>query len=58
MSAKYPDRKFVMWDERFTTVIAHKTMLEADISRRKRRKSVDKLAAVLILEGWLESQRL
>ena len=47
-----------MWDERFTTVIAQRVMLEADVSRKKRKKSVDKIAAVIILEGWLESQRL
>ena len=58
LSAKYPDREFVMWDERFTTVIAQRAMLEADVSRKKRKKSVDKIAAVIILEGWLESQRL
>ena len=58
LSAKYPEREFVMWDERFTTVIAQRAMLEADVSRKKRKKSVDKIAAVIILEGWLESQRL
>ena len=58
LSAKYPEVKFVMWDERFTTVIAHRTMLDADVSRKKRRRNVDKLAAVIILEDWLESQRL
>lgn len=57
LSAKYPERKFVFQDERFTTVIAQKAMLDADLSRKKRRKSVDKVAAVIILEDWLESQR-
>lgn len=58
LSAKYPEREFVLWDERFTTVIAHKAMLEGDVSRRKRRRNVDKLAAVVILESWLEAQRV
>ena len=58
LSAKYPDKEFVMWDERFTTVIAQRAMLEADVSRKKRRKNVDKIAAAIILEGWLESQRV
>jgi len=42
------------WDERLTTVAAHKTLLKADTSRSKRKKVVDKLAAVLILEGYLQ----
>ena len=58
MAAKYPAKDFVMWDERFTTVIAQRAMLEADVSRKKRKKSVDKIAAAIILEGWLEAQRL
>lgn len=43
----------VLWDERLTTVAAHNAMLEADLSREKRNKAVDKVAAVLILEGYL-----
>ena len=57
LSAKYPEREFVMWDERFTTVIAQRVMLEADVSRRGRKKKVDKVAAVVILEDWLEHNR-
>ncbi|RJX27983.1 MAG: Holliday junction resolvase RuvX [Dethiobacter sp.] len=41
------------WDERLTTVAAQRTLLEADVSRKGRKKVVDKLAAVLILEGYL-----
>ena len=44
----------VFWDERLTTVAAQRTLLEADVSRKKRRNSVDRLAAVLILQGYLE----
>ncbi|AFM24210.1 Holliday junction resolvase RuvX [Desulfomonile tiedjei] len=44
------------WDERLTTFAAERVLLEADISRAKRRKVVDKLAAVLILQGFLDSQ--
>lgn len=57
LSAKYPEREFATWDERFTTVIAQRALLEADVSRKKRKKSVDKIAAVLILEDWLEAHR-
>ena len=42
------------WDERLTTVAAHKAMLEADLSRNKRKKIVDKLAAMYILQGYLD----
>ena len=57
LRAEYPGIEFVMQDERFTTVIAQRTMIEADTSRRKRKKNVDKVAAVIILEDWLESHR-
>jgi putative holliday junction resolvase len=43
------------WDERLTTVAAHKIMLEADMSRSKRKKVVDKIAATYILQGYLDS---
>ena len=54
---EYPGREFVFQDERFTTVIAQRAMIEADTSRRKRKKNVDKVAAVIILQDWLESHR-
>jgi putative Holliday junction resolvase len=41
------------WDERWTTVAAERTLLEADVSRRRRRQLVDQVAATLILQGWL-----
>jgi putative Holliday junction resolvase len=44
-----------LWDERLTTVAAHKAMLEADLSRAKRKKLVDKIAASYILQGYLDS---
>ena len=43
----------VMEDERLTTAAANRVMLDADLSRRKRRKVVDKMAAVLILQNYL-----
>ena len=47
-----------MWDERLTTVAAHRAMLEADLSRGKRKKIVDKIAAIYILQGYLDKLRL
>jgi putative Holliday junction resolvase len=43
----------VTWDERFSTIEASKVLLEADLSRKKRKKVIDKLAAVLILQGYI-----
>ena len=45
------------WDERLSTVGANKVLLEADLSRKKRKKVIDKLAAVLILQGYLDQGR-
>ena len=42
------------WDERLTTVAAHKLMIDAGIRRDKRKKNVDRIAAVLILQGFLD----
>ena len=41
------------WDERLTTVGASRILLEADLSRKRRKEVVDKVAAVLILQGYL-----
>ncbi|WP_066194287.1 MULTISPECIES: Holliday junction resolvase RuvX [Gracilibacillus] len=46
----------VLWDERLTTMAAERVLLEADISRSKRKKVIDKMAAVMILQGYLDSQ--
>lgn len=58
LKREHPELEFELWDERFTTVIAHQSMTEAGASGRSRRGSVDKVAAALILESWLERQRL
>jgi len=44
-------------DERLTTIQAERVLLEADVSRRKRRLVIDKMAAALILQGFLDSRR-
>jgi putative holliday junction resolvase len=46
----------VLWDERLTTVAAERVLLEADLSRKKRKKVIDKMAAVMILQGYLNSK--
>ena len=50
----YPAPEVVWWDERLTTVAAHRIMLEGDLSRKKRKGKVDKIAAVLILQCYLD----
>jgi len=45
----------LLWDERLSTVGAERALLEADLSRAKRRKVIDKAAAVFILQGYLDS---
>lgn len=45
------------WDERLSTVAAERTLLEADISRKKRKHVIDKLAAVIILQGYLDARQ-
>lgn len=46
------------WDERLSTVAAEKVLLEADMSRKKRKKVIDQVAAVLILQGYLDSRAI
>lgn len=44
----------VLWDERLTTVAANQAMMEAGIRRERRKEYVDKIAAVFILQGYLD----
>jgi len=56
MLTKRTGLEVVLWDERLTTVAAHNAMLQADVSRKKRAKVVDKLAAVIILQSYLNAR--
>ncbi|OIJ07680.1 Holliday junction DNA helicase RuvA [Anaerobacillus arseniciselenatis] len=49
------DLPIVLWDERLTTVAAERMLVAADMSRKKRKKVIDKMAAVMILQGYLDS---
>ena len=53
----YPDKEVVLYDERFTSVLAHRTMLESGIGRRARRDKalVDRISATIILQSYMES---
>ncbi|MGL5693447.1 MAG: Holliday junction resolvase RuvX [Peptostreptococcaceae bacterium] len=44
------------WDERLSTVAAERSLIEGDVSRQKRKKVIDMLAAVIILQGYLDSK--
>lgn len=46
-----------LWDERLSTVAAGRVLLEADMSRAKRKKIIDKVAAAVILQGYLDSRK-
>ena len=54
----FPDKEVVMYDERFTSVIAQRTIRESGIGRMARRDKalVDKVAATIILQSYMESQ--
>lgn len=45
----------VMWDERLTTVEANRTLMEAGVRRENRKEHLDELAAIFILQGYLDS---
>ncbi len=47
----------IFWDERLTTMAAERTLLDADLSRAKRKKVIDKMAAVFILQNYLDRKR-
>ncbi len=53
----YPDKKVVLYDERFTSVLAHRTMLESGIGKMARRDKalVDRISATIILQSFMES---
>jgi putative Holliday junction resolvase len=50
------DVPVVHWDERLSTVAAERILIQADVSRAKRKEHVDKLAATVILQGYLDSK--
>jgi putative Holliday junction resolvase len=48
----------VPWDERFTSVVANQSLMEAGMSRRDRKASVDKVSAILILQNYLDYRKV
>jgi putative Holliday junction resolvase len=57
LRAALPAMEFHEQDERFTTAAAERVLIEADVSRARRKQVIDQQAAVLILQGWLDTQK-
>jgi putative holliday junction resolvase len=53
----HANRPVIYWDERLTTVAAHRALSEGAASAKKRKEVIDQIAAVLILQGWLDAQK-
>lgn len=56
LAAGRPDLELVFWDERLSTAEAERIMIHADLSRKRRRERVDAVAAVLILQNYLDAR--
>jgi putative Holliday junction resolvase len=54
LAEKQPDIPVDYWDERLSTAAAQRVLIDADMSRKRRRQVVDKVAAVLILQGYMD----
>lgn len=55
--AKRIDIPVALWDERLTSLSAERVLVQADLSRQKRKKVIDKVAATLILQNYLDSRQ-
>ena len=56
LRSRFPACKVVLWDERLSTVAAEKVLVDADMRRNKRKKIIDMMAAVVILQNYLDSK--
>ena len=56
----YPDKKVVLYDERFTSVLAHRTILDSGIGKMARRDKalVDRISATIILQSYMDSMQM
>ena len=54
----FPDIPVDMWDERYTSVLAHQTMLQSGMGKKARQNKalVDEISATIILQGWMEGR--
>jgi putative pre-16S rRNA nuclease len=56
LAAQQVRAEIIAWDERFSTAAAERTLIEADLSRARRKQHIDAVAAQFILQGWLDAQ--
>lgn len=47
-----------LWDERFTTTIAERTLIESGVRRKRRREVIDSVAAAVLLQSWIDARRI
>jgi putative Holliday junction resolvase len=57
LEQQFPGKPVTLWDERLSTVAAEKVLIEADLQRKRRKKIIDMMAAVVILQNYLDSRR-
>ena len=56
LRARFPHVPVTLWDERLSTVAAERVLIDADLRRSKRKQVIDKMAAVVILQNYLDSR--
>lgn len=56
---QFPGIPLDMWDERYTSVLAHQTMLQGGLGKKARQNKalVDEISAVIILQGWMDRRK-
>jgi putative Holliday junction resolvase len=56
---RFPDKHFVMYDERFTSMLAHQAMIDGGLKKKERQNKalVDQISATILLQSYLESKR-
>jgi putative Holliday junction resolvase len=47
-----------LWDERFTTTIAERSLIESGVRRKRRREVIDSVAAAVLLQSWIDARRI
>ena len=57
LEKRFPNIPVILWDERMSTIAANRSLMEADLSRAKRKSVIDKMAAVHILHGFLDGNK-
>ena len=59
LKKQFPHIPLDMWDERYTSVLAHQPMLEGGLGKMARRNKalVDEISAVIILQGWMDRRK-